>query len=905
MKTPFTENKKQAERGFSRVTLILALIVSAGTLWALSEVFESDTDNDGWTDAEEIEAGTNPEDPTDPWDSDGDGIADYLEFENKTDPLDPNDPPKRRRFSASATPAVTPVFRDLIAEAEAKAGVKKTDSNVKIIGLGNADFNAPPGFEGGSKEETENARKIRYRIMGRDSRRWSALVGNGVEYWQEENGSTIGVELCAGPKSRGVKQRFKMEATKDFCGGYALVWDHYGRVPKSGTIDYGYSVRVTVGDPSTNAAKTVGTELKIDSSRVPVGGTAKACLFFGIDEMLLPAIEQNGLWISMSPNATGTLSAVVGKLRIVKICMAVDKNRDGTVSFESDDFTSESEPYRFWINNDNDKEDGAGVSASSNDQAGVLISDLTTDKPDSLRDLEDFSRLQICFSGDLDAIDWLFGNFESGKVRMMIATPDTGGDTPEIRFMPHLDRSGDLGYLDGTYSGSLDAQLKAKMWTSLSADPEDWQDDILGEMWGNLWNLYREKFVEFDSIERSGNLLNFLFEGSAVGKGKFTLVFSSSEKDFHELTGVWLELLDVREMFEQVKLSYSSSTETSSWEPRQSKPFKCPWDEEPDKQIVFVHGWNMKEGSTNSYAETSFKRLWWQNYKGRYSSVYWPTGSNPLTYAPSEFTAWKCGAALKAYFDALVANGRSVNVMAHSMGNIVVGSALREKAVINNYALMNAAIPAECYDDRADLRQVSGTKKLSSMGLKFANLLYDWSWSEFENWAKPSVGDDSKRAIASRGYRGFLKNTSCTMINFYLPEDFATAEAWEFHNSTQKPFSGVTSYKYKIGEKIEMYREVYAGEDSMNTPVSKIELVQSDVEDPHRVMAYVDSSKTKVAGTEERMRSEETKVENINMGNTGQNKDWVDFAREHSAQFVWSLQKTWKFWVILEDKLSR
>ena len=85
----------------------MALIVSAGTLWALSEVFESDTDNDGWTDAEEIEAGTNPEDPTDPWDSDGDGIADYLEFENKTDPLDPNDPPQARGASVAYSVAAT------------------------------------------------------------------------------------------------------------------------------------------------------------------------------------------------------------------------------------------------------------------------------------------------------------------------------------------------------------------------------------------------------------------------------------------------------------------------------------------------------------------------------------------------------------------------------------------------------------------------------------------------------------------------------------------------------------------------------------------------------------------------------------------------------------------------------
>ena len=40
----------------------------AGTLWALSEVLENDTD--------------------------GDGIADYLEFINDTDPLAPNGPPE-------------------------------------------------------------------------------------------------------------------------------------------------------------------------------------------------------------------------------------------------------------------------------------------------------------------------------------------------------------------------------------------------------------------------------------------------------------------------------------------------------------------------------------------------------------------------------------------------------------------------------------------------------------------------------------------------------------------------------------------------------------------------------------------------------------------------------------------
>ena len=84
----------------------LAFAGLAGTLFALSEVLENDTDGDGWTDAEEIIVGTDPADETDPWDSDGDGIADYLEFLDGTNPLDPNDPPQARGASAAYSVAV-------------------------------------------------------------------------------------------------------------------------------------------------------------------------------------------------------------------------------------------------------------------------------------------------------------------------------------------------------------------------------------------------------------------------------------------------------------------------------------------------------------------------------------------------------------------------------------------------------------------------------------------------------------------------------------------------------------------------------------------------------------------------------------------------------------------------------
>ena len=103
---PITPIEKHHGRYLPWAAGSAAFIGLAGTLWALSEVLENDSDGDGWTDTEEIVAGTNPADETDPWDSDGDGIADYLEFADGTDPLNPNDPPRIRKSPLAYSVAV-------------------------------------------------------------------------------------------------------------------------------------------------------------------------------------------------------------------------------------------------------------------------------------------------------------------------------------------------------------------------------------------------------------------------------------------------------------------------------------------------------------------------------------------------------------------------------------------------------------------------------------------------------------------------------------------------------------------------------------------------------------------------------------------------------------------------------
>lgn len=61
--------------------------------------------------------------------------------------------------------------------------------------------------------------------------------------------------------------------------------------------------------------------------------------------------------------------------------------------------------------------------------------------------------------------------------------------------------------------------------------------------------------------------------------------------------------------------------------------------------ILFVHGYNMKPWEKDRYAETAFKRLYWQGYQGRFGAFDWPTtvqGILNLTsgFDDSEEQAW-------------------------------------------------------------------------------------------------------------------------------------------------------------------------------------------------------------------------------------------------------------------------
>ncbi len=184
-------------------------------------------------------------------------------------------------------------------------------------------------------------------------------------------------------------------------------------------------------------------------------------------------------------------------------------------------------------------------------------------------------------------------------------------------------------------------------------------------------------------------------------------------------SSVFLDLKNIKDMYERATLDDGTDEPLSLVNPNDPQNNTVPTDPNEAHQIVvFVHGWNMSQWEWKNFSETMFKRLWYQGYKGRFATLRWPTKTDAFSYNTSEFIAFKSGLGVSRYLNKLrdCFPSYSVNVAAHSMGNIVMGQALKEQlaggfTVVNNYVAMQGAVPAQCYDVNAPTLEMLVTKE--------------------------------------------------------------------------------------------------------------------------------------------------------------------------------------------------
>ena len=359
----------------------------------------------------------------------------------------------------------------------------------------------------------------------------------------------------------------------------------------------------------------------------------------------------------------------------------------------------------------------------------------------------------------------------------------------------------------------------------------------------------------------------FLFEGSSEGLGQLEIVFLQQDgvTKFGEGGSVWVDLRDIKEMYLRALASpqpaypYDSTTDqppapniTAQVDSTGGMFVADPNEDTTNPTyIVFVHGFNQTYPQSTNFAETMFKRLWQRGYKGRFASFRWPTfgdGTVPYgaagTYNDSEYVAWNSGTALMNF--AATLGSYQIDVVAHSMGNVVASEAIKEGMAPSHYALLHAASSASCYSNGTSAFTVTNT-----------------------SYTVPDNDTDS--FTQSLGYTGSLGGISGGIVNFYDQDDTTITTWWNSNNQYFKPQSlllGLTGiYDYSpsapSGHKLTLTTGVL---------IDTTRLVTS----PSEAKSYVDQSLTGAVGCNTAVAGSIPAVVSENVFGDSHSYEWTD-----------------------------
>ena len=406
-------------------------------------------------------------------------------------------------------------------------------------------------------------------------------------------------------------------------------------------------------------------------------------------------------------------TAHFGSPRLIR----VDTNRDGVISFDgTKDLTSFQSPYCFWLNDNWDRYNGK-YDDYEELKPRRFGNDASDDQIGNARDLQDFSRIRIKPPPGYDA----FGVAWSVKLRL-----ENNNDTLALRLFDVSQDQADKYLTDITAEGALSGKRFGIKLTAGST---------------------RDVSFQFNSWTKIQGFADFLFEGISAGDGQLVVEFYKDSVLVAQ-DAVDLQLRSVEEMYDTFDVN-NAATENNG---RELAPAQIPstyrhvfsaynsYSPQTDDYILFVHGWRMQAWDKAVFANTAYKRLFWQGYNGRFGTFDWPTewidtegmgltsleeiwglltrsASVARNFCNSEQKAWTSAQALHSLLVDLYnkyhtdSGDSTVRLLAHSMGNIVASEALRwemhqetepTRKLVHTYVASQAATWSEALDGKGN-----------------------------------------------------------------------------------------------------------------------------------------------------------------------------------------------------------
>jgi len=418
-------------------------------------------------------------------------------------------------------------------------------------------------------------------------------------------------------------------------------------------------------------------------------------------------------------------------LSTVALSIAVDADGDNQLRFDDSDRTSPDRPFRFWLNDDQEELGTSGdifygdrrVEQDVNLARAGSGNDARDEVIRLRRDLEDLFPLNVRLDGPPEIvhaiIDRLFLNWH-------LEDPRQNGSTAAsaLRLFASADPAGTLRYLadhqgvsraqveDVRYAtGVLNRGLTEESWFGTRNETQDlgWyvSDSVLLDHWKTQGHLA----LLAEGIQGDGGRIRLSALSPLLGEGTrlhapVVHVALSSFKDWYSVTTVDPPGLTATGANPGTLIR----KQTASSQLRSAQAVDT---------VVWIHGYNMPPLEKIWFRETTFKRLWWNGWRGRMHAFEWPScwvetlgypgavGDPEQSYngfARSETTALLAGERLAGAIREWrqrgeIPSGHSLHLIAHSHGNVVVPSALQRlpPGSVDTWIALQAAIPVQAF----------------------------------------------------------------------------------------------------------------------------------------------------------------------------------------------------------------
>ena len=372
--------------------------------------------------------------------------------------------------------------------------------------------------------------------------------------------------------------------------------------------------------------------------------------------------------------------------------LAVDNNRDGQISLDASDATTQINPYHFWIN---DSEEGGDIVSGAEDQIPSSSSpNSNLNHVNGRSDLINFFPVALSLS---NALQWLplANGFEYHLVQ----------NDSAVKFVyTSLTPTNAFDYLTNTTSTGYGVNLDKDAFNANTLQVEIAPGAVLDNDW-------------LAQVQANGGHGVILVEGCTVTTKPLWLEIW---KDGQLLGGVqlYLSIDRVENMYRHKNFRNFSDAPSGlvgdasvrdgdpSLPTSMNEPNNMPDSESNNRWFFFVVGSNVGGRNARGWESEVFKRMYWSGNKAKFVGVSWygdpKADGNDLIYDyhMAVRNAFTTAPSLASFVNGLSGDK---TIAGHSLGNGVIASAIADCSMnVNNACLVDAAFAQECFDGESD-----------------------------------------------------------------------------------------------------------------------------------------------------------------------------------------------------------